>query len=759
MRIRLLGPVEVCLDGRTRAVPGLRRKAVLAALALRPGEIVSTDWLIDVVWGDRAPTNAVNTLQRHLSYLRQTLESRSAILSSARGYVLDLAGDSTDVEIAEDLIGQASRAAEPRQRVQGVRTALGLWRGRSLGDVTGVTWLEAQARRLDQLRLQATRVLVDTRLRLGEHTELLPELERLILDHPFDEQLHAQLILSLYRTGRQADALAAYQRLRRRLGDELGIEPGPALRDLEVAILRQDPGLDPAPSAVLPPAAVRPDTSTVPAQLPSTTRDFTGRRKQVAELDALLSAGLAEPAAATICAISGTAGVGKTALAMHWANQVADRFPDGQLYLNLRGFDPGAPALEPTAAIRTLLEAFGVPAEGLPASLDALTARYRTMLDGRRVLVLLDNARDVEQVRPLLPGKPGCLAIVTSRNRLTSLVAAEGAYPLAVDLLTNQEARQLLISRLGVDRVTAEAAAIDQIIALTARLPLALVIVAARAATHPGFLLARLAAELQDSRRRLDVLDAGDPATDIRAVFAWSYDALTPGAGRLLRILGLHPGPDLSTTAAASLAGIPADEVRPLLDELAQVHLVEEHLPGRYTQHDLLRTYATELAHASDSDARRQSAVHRLLDHYLHTAYPADRLMDPHRDPLTLAPPQPGVTLEPLADYEQASAWLTAEHPVLLGAVHLAATNGLHTHTWQLAWSLRTYLNRRGHWYDWITIAGTAVTAADQLDDPCAQAVTHRLLGRGHFQLGRFTEALRSLDVARRADEHLDAQG
>jgi len=483
-------------------------------------------------------------------------------------------------------------------------------------------------------------------------------------------------------------------------------------------------------------------SAAVPGQLPRDVGAFAGRAEHLARLDALLAAGAGgAPTAVVISAIGGTAGVGKTALAVRWAHRVKDQFPDGQLYVNLRGFDPSGQVMAPAAAVRGFLDAFEVPAERIPASPEAQAALYRSLLVGRRVLVVLDNARDAEQARPLLPGTPTALVLVTSRSQLTSLVAVDGAHPLTLDLLTEAEARELLARRLGPDRVAAEPDAVGQVIAWCARLPLALTIAAARA-EQSGFPLAALAADLAEAGRRLDVLDAGDAAGQVRAVLSWSYTALSPAAARLFRLLGLHPGPDISA-AAASLAAAPPAEARRLLAELVRASLLTEHTPGRYGFHDLLRTYAADLTHTHDPDDQRRAALGRMLDHYLHTAHTADRLLNPPRDPtpLALTPPGPGVTPEQPAGHGQALAWLAAEHPVLLAAVGLAAEVGLDTHCWQLAWTLDTFLDRRGHWHDWTTTWQTALAAAGRLGDPAAQAYAHRRLARAHSRLGRYPDA------------------
>jgi DNA-binding SARP family transcriptional activator/tetratricopeptide (TPR) repeat protein len=757
MQVRLLGPVDVVVDGESRPVHGLRRKAVLAVLALHRGEIASTGRLVDAAWGEAAPSTAVNTLQCNVSHLRQVLGSKAAILARPPGYVLDLGGDDTDVQVAERLLRQGTQSADPVDGAGHLQVALALWRGRPLLDLVGLPWLEEQAGRLDTLRLRVKQALVEARLAAGEHVELVPNLEQLVVDHPLDEQIHAQLMLALYRSGRQADALARYHRLRCTLGEELGIDPSRVLRDLEIAILRQDPALDaPTQAVTLPPAS---PGVPIPAQLPLAVPAFAGRGAELASLAAILpdpaQPDPARPTAVVISAVSGTAGVGKTALAVHWAHRIAGRFPDGQLYVNLRGFDPGGQALDPGEAVRGFLDALGVQVIRIPAGLPAQTALYRSLLAGKRVLVVLDNARDVEQVRPLLPGSPGCMAIVTSRDHLTGLVAIQGAYPLTLDLLTDSDARDLLTCRLGAGRVASEPDAVNDIITGCARLPLALTIAAARAALQPGFRLAVFAAELREATRALDAFDGGDLATDVRAVFSWSYRALSTGAARLFRLLGLHPGPDIAIPAAASLAAIPPGRARTLLAELTRAHLLTEHAPGRYTFHDLLRAYATEQAQSHDGHSARNAAVHRLLDHYLHTAHAAARLMEPYLDPITLMPPQPGVIPAEPATAQDALSWFTTEHAALMAAVCLAAEARFDTHAWQLAWSLTTFLLRQGLWNDQALAQNAGLDAARRIDDPAGEAHAQHGVALGYARSGRFGDARPYFEHALRRFEKL----
>lgn len=755
MQVRLLGPVEVASGDLTRPVPGLRRKAVLAVLGLHAGQVVSSDHLIDVVWGENAPATALNTLQRHISYLRVLLGAKASIVARPPGYVLDIGDEATDVEAAERLIRQGTQSPDPAQTVTHLRAALALWRGRPLADVAELRWLGEQAERLDHTEHEAVRALVDARLALGEHAQLIPELERLISSRPFDEHLHRQLMIALYRSGRQAESLAKYQRLKHALAEELGIDPSLPSRELEAAILRQDAALDPPAQVV----AIAPLLSVAPAQLPLAAPAFAARGREIARLDAMLtrlSGADQGPATVLIAMLSGTAGVGKTTLAVHWAHRVRHLFPDGQLYVNLRGFDRGGSTVDPGVALRGFLDAYGIAAQRIPADLDAQAALYRTVLDGKRVLIVLDNARDVEQVRPLLPGSPGCVVVVTSRNQLASLVTVEGACPVTLDLLTDEEARDLIARRIGEDRVAAEGAAVQQVITLCARLPLALAIAAASCVTRPDIPVAGVAAQLRDSAGALEALNSADTSTDIRSVFSWSYHALSPAAARLFRALGLHPGPDLSAPAAASLAGVAPAAVRPLLAELIQANLLAQPNPDRYGFHDLLWTYAADRAQTEESQQQRSEVSHRLLDHHLHTAFPAAMLLNPHRQPMAMPmlAPRPGTTPERLSNRDEAAAWFTAERAVLLALVKRAATDGFDRHVWQLAWASQDHLDRWGYWEDQVANQHAAIQAARRQGNLAAQAHAHCAVSTACARMSRYDEAHTQL---RHALEHYGA--
>jgi DNA-binding SARP family transcriptional activator/Tfp pilus assembly protein PilF len=469
----------------------------------------------------------------------------------------------------------------------------------------------------------------------------------------------------------------------------------------------------------------------VPAQLPLDAQGFSGRQDELRALQAMLPPARRPRAgdSVPVIVISGTAGVGKSALAVRFGRQVAKRFPDGQLYVNLRGGDPDRPAMQPAEALGFLLVGLGIPTHRFSIAVEERAATYRSLVDGKRILVVIDNATNAAQVRPLLPGSPGCLVVVTSRNELAGLVAAEGAALVTLDVLSHAEARDMLGRRLGRDRVAAEPEAADEIVEECARLPLAIGIAVGRAAGRGRRPLAELAAELRDARSRLDALEAGDAATDMRAVLSWSYDQLSESAARMFRLLGLHPGPDISSSAAASLAGIPRAEAGAALRELTRTHMVAEHLPGRYTFHDLLRAYAADLAERSDPEPDRHAAAHRMLDHYLHTAMAASQQFSPGRSALRVAAPQPGVLPAEVADKDQAMAWFDAEVPVLLALIDYADTHDFDTHAWQIPWALSPFFNRRGWWRAYVASQQTALRAAQRLGDPLAQAHAHYLLG------------------------------
>jgi DNA-binding SARP family transcriptional activator/tetratricopeptide (TPR) repeat protein len=749
MDLRLLGPVEVWTAGLLIDAGPPRQRSVLAALAVDVGRPVMAETVIDRVWGEAPPDRVRDLLYVYISRIRKMIGeagegTRVRLVRRSGGYALDVAPDSVDIHKFRRLKGQAGDPQCPDdRRAILLRQTLDLWRGAPLADLPG-EWAAQVRTGWHQQRLDAVGAWAQVELRLGNAGAVVGPLTDLIAEYPLAEPLVAALMTALHAAGRGADALECYATTRHRLAEQLGADPGPELQRLHQSILRGD--LDHVvPTRI---SVSTTQAKPVPAQLPLEAPGFTGRGNEIAQLDEILAEASPQPRSVVISAVSGTAGVGKTALAVHWAHRVADRFPDGQLYANLRGFDPAGSVESPAEVVRGFLEALDVPPARVPISLQAQVGLYRSLLAGRRVLIVLDNVRDADQVRPLLPGAPGCLVVVTSRNQLSSLVANEGAAPMTLDLLSPTEARQMLVRRLGKDRVAAEPEAVDEIITGCARLPLALAIVAARAATHPGFPLTGLAEELRDVQAGLDAFHGEGPATDIRAVFSWSYHALSAEAARLFRLLGLHPGPDVSLPAAASLAGVSVDRIRPVLAELARTHLVAELAPGRYTFHDLLRAYATELARTIDTHDEHHAATHRVLDHYLHAAHAAAGLLHPHLDEVTPSPIQTAVTLESPNDHQTSLAWFTTERPVLIAITHLAATTGFTSHAWQLAWNLAEFLDRRGNWHDQVVTQQAALDATLRVADWSGQAHTHLSLARVYGRLGRFDDAYTHLGQA-----------
>jgi DNA-binding SARP family transcriptional activator/tetratricopeptide (TPR) repeat protein len=727
----LLGPLGVRSDGTPVSIPAAKRRALLAALLLHANHVVPVDELAEVLWGEDLPSAPRSGVQNYVMRLRQALGAvGSRITTQPRGYLIRVEAGELDLDRFEVLVRDARTAAREARwpdAADNASAALALWRGEPLADLDSDLLPARAGPRLSELRLQALETRIEAELQLGRPGEVIGELRQLTAEHPLRERLHGLLMVALSRDGRQAEALAAYQDARSVLINELGTEPGPDLQQLHQQILTADPAV------VLTTGAVA--ASPVPRQLPAAVAGFTGRAAELAALTGMLDQA-GTPGTVVISAIGGTAGVGKTALALYWAHQVAGRFHDGQLHVNLRGYGPSGTPVTATEAIRGFLGALGVPAEHIPPDPQAQAGLYRSLLSDRRMLIVLDNAVDEQQARPLLPASPGSLVIVTSRRQLAGLAAADGARLLPLDVLSHGEAVQMLAVRLGASRAAAEPFAVDRIAGLCACLPLALAIAAARAAARPRFALAALADELAESAGRLDALDGGDPATSVRAVFSWSYHQLGGEAARMFRLLGLHPGPDISVAAAASLAGCPEPKARRLLGELARAHLIAEQVPGRFAFHDLLRAYAAEQAHRTGSQDDRDAAIGRVLDHYLHTAAHANLVLDPTSELVVLATLRPGAAAAEPVDYSRAMAWFEAEHQVLFAVIALADNSRFGSHAWQLPWAMTSFLRNRGHWQDWAAIQRSALAAATRLDDSAGQAVSGRLLAMACIYLG-----------------------
>ncbi|MFF5077451.1 tetratricopeptide repeat protein [Actinoplanes sp. NPDC000266] len=693
MWFTVLGPVRAWRDGAEIDLGAPQQRSVLAVLLARAGQPVSLAEIVDTLWRDDPPATAVNAVHRSVGLLRRALEPGLSVRGVGRwlvraggGYRLEAGPDEVDLLRFRELLG-----------LQAYAEALEQWQGPAAATLPAEVRGQAVFAALDR---EYEAAAAEAALVTGGSGRLLRAVELAADRAPLNESLQARLLLMLAAAGRQADAQKRYEEVRARLAAELAVEPGTEL-------------------AAAGKKLVKPTTV---AQLPHTLPGFAGRETE-------LTAALTLPDRERVGAISGMAGVGKTTFAVHLAHRVAGRCPDGQLYLNLRGFGPGA-AMDPAEALVRLLASLGVPSHQIPADVDSRSALYRSRLAGRRMLLLLDNARDTAQVRPLLPGAPGHVVLVTSRDRLAGLVVSDGARPIAIGTFSTGQARQLLAARLGADRIAAEPAAVDKVIGRCGGLPLALAIVAARAATQPGLSMAELAGEL-DAADRLAQLTTGDPDSDLRTVFSWSYRILADGPARLFRLFGLHPGADISVAAAASLAGLGPAAVRPQLTELVRAGLLTEVSPGRYGAHDLLRAYAADLAGTDEA------ASSRLLSHYLHTAYRAAMLLAPGLEPIPLGETAPGSRPEKLTGEDQALAWLTAEYRVLRSFVD--RMTGLAA--WQLAWTLDTFQRRQDLRHDQVTTRRIALAAAKELDDPLLLADSYRDLGHALARADRADEA------------------
>jgi DNA-binding SARP family transcriptional activator/Tfp pilus assembly protein PilF len=719
-------------------------RVLLAVLLWRANQPVPADELAELVWDGAPPAGAPDAIRALVMRLRRRLDPQAAVrvMTRAPGYAIEITADELDASRFEALTCQAGAAVRAGQWTQASRTAaeaLGLWRGTPLADVPSQMLRDQWVPRLEQLRVQALDWRIEGDLHDGRHGQLIPELRDLTARHPLRENLHFQLMLALYRCGRQAEALAEYQRARDVLVSELGIEPGPALRDLHQRILSADPTL--IVTELRSPAAAEGESkSAVPRELPAAVPGFTGRSAELKELSRLLERrGGQVRETVVISAIGGTGGVGKTALAVHWAYQVAGRFPDGQLYVNLRGYDPGHP-LPPADALAGFLRSLGVRGHEIPPEADQRAARYRTLLADKQMLIVLDNARSADQVRPLLPGTPSCAVLVTSRDALAGLIVGDGAVRLDLDALPLEEAVALLRTLIGA-RVDADPGATAELARQCCRLPLALRVAAELAVSRPSVPLAELVRELADVRTRLDVLTTGgDPRTEVRTVFSWSYDRLDAEASRTFRLVGLHPGPDFDPYATAALTGTTLPQARHALDVLNRAHLLSSSAPGRYDMHDLLRGYAGDLAAALDS-RERCAALTRLFDHYSHTAavamdllYPAERNEHPRVSRLSTAVP-------PLPDPATARDWLDGERATLVAVSGHTAVHGWPDHASRLAITLSSYLGNGGHFPEALAVFENALVAARLTGDRATEASALNLIGNVDWHQSRFPRA------------------
>jgi DNA-binding SARP family transcriptional activator/tetratricopeptide (TPR) repeat protein len=737
----VLGPLLVRVDGEAVPIPRGKQRILLAVLLLRAGRTVPADQLADMLWDpEPPPPSAGVTLQNYVKRLRQALgpAGRERIVTQPRGYLIRLELGELDLTVMEHALAAARRAAREaawERAADGVARAMSLWRGEPLCDVDLPGAAATEVSRLAELRLQAWELRAQAGLQLARHAEVITELEQLAANTPLREHLQALLMLALYRCDRRAEALAAYQRTRDVLVNELGSEPGPELQKLYGQILRDDPALAASPSLA---EEVRAEGPAVEAirQLPAAVSSFTGRETELAQLTGLLEPGSSTQAPAlVISAIGGTAGVGKTALAVQWAYQVAERFPDGQLYVNLRGYDPDQPVTA-ADALAGFLRALGVSGQEIPDGVGERSGLYRSRLAGRRMLVVLDNARDSDQVRPLLPGDPGCAAVVTSRDQLAGLVAADGARRLDLNVLPLDDAVALLRALIG-PRADDDPNAVAELSGLCARLPLALRIAAELAASRPEGSLRELVAELAASR--LDLLDAGEDRADVRAVFSWSVRQLPDDAARAFALTGLHPGEDLDLYAAAALTGTNTAQARLVLARLGRACLLQPAGPGRYSLHDLLRAYAREQVAAADADG--QSALTRLFDYYLAAAAKAMDVLFPAEGQMRPRIAVPGEVVPAMPGEAEAQAWLDRERANLVAIVVTCAGNGWPRHAAGLAATLHRYLMVGRHLPEATAIQNSAQRAARRSGDLAAEAAALNGLGGIALMKGRFRDA------------------
>ncbi|MFI9380443.1 BTAD domain-containing putative transcriptional regulator [Kutzneria sp. NPDC052558] len=607
-QFRLLGDVGASVGGRDIDLGFQRQQCVLAVLLVDANRVVSVDELVERVWGERAPQRARTALYSYLSRLRGALAVAEDVDLVRRngGYQLGVDEQHVDLHRFRDLVVRARACPDDRTAGPLLADALALWRGEAFSGLDS-PWLDSVRDTAEHDRFAAELDHADIALRSGRHADLLAELTGRTADRPLDERLAGQLMVALCRSGRQADAIGHYHHIRARLAEDIGADPCPPLQRLYHQILTGDQDFDDPVEPARPPA---------PRQLPPAPAWFVGRGR---ELTALAAAVDRSAGVMAVAAITGAGGVGKSSLALHWAHQHVEDFPDGQLFLDLRGCTPGEEPLSPAAAIRVLLAGLGVGPDRVPLDLDARIGLYRSKVADRRMLVVLDNAADAAQVAPLLPGSPACTVLVTSRDRLAGLVNTYGAQPLSVTGLPAVEARALLTARLGVARLSAEPRAVDDVITHCAGLPLALTIVAGRAAAQPSLPIEDLAAELRDPATRLSALDDG-PDASLPAALGRSHATLDPDQAAAFALLGLAPGPDISVPAAAALLDLTPALAGALLRSLDRVSLVQQPNPGCYRLDELTRLFAADRAHRDIPAADRDSALRRLADFHRHPA-------------------------------------------------------------------------------------------------------------------------------------------
>jgi DNA-binding SARP family transcriptional activator len=753
MRFRLLGPLEIRAGEDWRGIGAPKWRSILAALLINAGQIVPADVLINEVWPDSPPAKAGNLISIYVLRLRRLLgDADGAILvTRAPGYLLRLAPGDTDAGVFETLVREGRRAyvaGDPERAAAQLAEALALWRGSPLADVPGTALVETEAGRLTDLHLDARELRIQAELACGNHAQVIPELRRLLADQALRENLWLLLMQALDGAGRHAEALDAYAKAASVFAEELGVDPGAELRQFHAELLAKDKDealtKDDAPGTIsagtvtasarpvpLVPAAGVPRPVPAPAQLPADVADFTGREDQVRHLCDLLAGGGAEadPGAVRIALVAGSGGLGKTSLAVHAAHRVSRSFPDGQLYVDLLGATPQP--LPPGDVLARLLRDLGVDGRDIPVDEDERAARYRTVLAGRRMLVVLDNARDAAQVRPLLPGTASCAVLVTTRSRMPDLASTR---LVDLNVLDDEEALALFTKVVGGERAAAEPEATAELLVACAGLPLAIRICAARLATRSGWTIQAMAGRLRDQHRRLDEMRAGDLA--VRASFQVSFASLPAGAqpdgiapADAFRLLGLWQGPSISSAVAAALFGTPGYQAEDVLETLVDVHLLESTSADRYKFHDLLRVYSSERAVADLSGQVRDAAAGRLLRWYMRTSDAAGTAVQPRRYNIPLGPAGDDPPPLSFTGVDDALSWYDSERVNLVAATRQAASVGLHEVTWRLPPPLFPIFNARGNWADLITTHRMALDSARHVGNRQGEAWVLNNLG------------------------------
>jgi DNA-binding SARP family transcriptional activator/tetratricopeptide (TPR) repeat protein len=732
--IQLLGPVEVSQDGR-RLHPVVSQSCLLAMLLLEPGRMVTSARLIDAVWGEKAPASARNTIQVYVHRLRRALTAFEGITleTAGEGYRLEVNAGRVDLHRFRRLVAEARNSGDDSLAGRLLRTALGLWQGPPLAGLPATVLWDGIRAGLIEERLNALEQRIGTDLRLGRHEELVDELAGILTEHPLRERFVGMLMVALHRSGKTAKALEVYEHTHRKMAAELGVGPGKELARLHRQVMAGDPDLDTLTTQ-------RTFVRTVPRQLPGGVPGFTGRVTHLRELDGLQTQG----SAVVITAIDGKAGVGKTALSVHFAHRVKDRFPDGQLYLGLRGFDPFHPPLDPEEALGRLLRGLGVEPENIPLELPEQVALYRGVVAGRRVLIVLDDAASADQVRPLLPGTPSCLVLVTSRTRLTGLGTADGARRLFLDVLAPAEATALLRGLLDPGLADAEPGAAEELARLCGYLPLALRIAAANTGMRPGTRLAEVVAELSEQNRLTALSVRDDDQTAVRATFDLSYRVLEPGPRKLFRRLGLVPAVDFGAVTASVLVDRSVEETTRLLDLLTAANLVERRDGDRYAMHDLLRLYAAEQAASDESERELGEARRRLFGWYLDTADDAGRLLYPESKHL----PTPEVAASAFPGAAEALAWFEIERANLVAVARHAAEHGPREVAWRISDAVHGFFHRRRYPADWHVVAFAGLTAARAEGDERVQATMHHILAHALWSMARFREGIEHQEQA-----------